>query len=222
MNNVIPCPSCSFPIPNGGGEETALVVCPQCEASVVRTTMGWQMGESIPVEFRSILPLTIGQEGHLRGELYRILGWGFYGGYADGRDYHWEEWWMVSESGDYRFMSYSPDEGFLLLKEIPSHITRPPQVGQTISTPSGNAKVVDEIRGELIDFVGELPWKASLGEASDYYTAMQDDLYFSVECGRGEMALFGGYPLEEEEVENAFGFEHRVPIWHRVKRFFGR
>ena len=218
--STIKCPTCSYSIPSINSSLTRVIVCPECCSTHKKNNEKWVPYDNVPAEFRSILPLTIGQQAVLKNERYTIIGWSFFES-IDDSGIHWEEWLLISEAHDLRYLSYSPNEGAIFLKKIPHRQDEEPRVGTYISTISGKAKIYEKVSAQILDFVGELDWEPTVHGISTYFSAQQNDFYYSLEKHNVENTeLYGGYIIEPDLLEEAFDIQLSKSFFQYLKSFF--
>ena len=96
----------------------------------------------------------------------------------------------------------------IFLKKIPHRQDEEPRVGTYISTISGKAKIYEKVSAQILDFVGELDWEPTVHGISTYFSAQQNDFYYSLEKHNVENTeLYGGYIIEPDLLEEAFDIQ---------------
>ncbi len=202
--------------------ELELVACPNCGAPLnpndvnLRTTLECSHCQEV-IELRQKLrahhdrvhtprkPIKPGMECTFNGERYQVVGWICYRGEDDEEIWEWDEWLLVSSKGFHRWLSYDPEEGFLIQRKIATPKAFNPAYSHTFPVPGGTAVVVERSHAYIKALKGELPWKAKLGEEMSYVEAKRGKYRYSVEYSIGEIEVYEGQPLSEVEVWEAFG-----------------
>ncbi len=201
----IKCPKCGGSVDLRGGSETKTLVCSYCRSLIDLTGEQAAVIGQTNKRAKPAVPIELGMEGTFEGGRYQVIGWVRYEGWDDEDRWRWDEWLLVSSEGEFRWLSYDPEEGFLLQKKIPPAGAFDPRTATSIPVPSGTAKVIERSPARVIALAGELTWRATVGERLNYLEARRGPMRYSVEYTREEIELLEGRPLSAAEVWRAFG-----------------
>ncbi len=202
---ALACPQCSGALDLKSGAEAKTLVCGFC-GSVLDLT-----GEQAAIvgqanrRLKPEQPISLGMEGTFDGERHQVIGWVRYEGWDDEDRWRWDEWLLASAGGQFRWLSYDPEEGFILQHKVQPAGPFDPQTATTIPTPTGSARVAERAPAKLLALEGELTWRAAVGDRITYIEARQGPLRYSVEVTDQELELLEGRGLSEAEVWTAFG-----------------
>ncbi|MEL6616927.1 MAG: hypothetical protein AAFQ43_14385, partial [Bacteroidota bacterium] len=114
---------------------------------------------------------------------------------------------MVSDSGVPRYLSYSPDEGWLIQTPI-----RPtPKVGMMwIDVPEGKAMIKERSPAKITAMRGEFTFRPQLNKTLKVVEAARGDQHYSAELTADELEIVGGPKVKERELWTAFGREDKL------------
>jgi hypothetical protein len=120
----------------------------------------------------------------------------------------WDEWLLLSASGQYRWISDSEEEGMALWEPfVPTNPIDPNTIreGHSINLRGMPARVRDRGSAKIDYLEGELTWKARLGDTMEYAEAEGPDGRYSIEWTPEEVEFYWGQRLNRREIEQAFG-----------------
>lgn len=207
---VLKCPHCSGELNVQSGAAVKTLVCTFC-GSVLDLS-----GEQAAIigqtnrKIKPAQPIQPGMEGNFEGERHQVIGWIRYEGWDDEDRWRWDEWLLLSAGGQFRWLSYDPEEGFILQQKIQPTAPFDPLHDSAIPTPDGQAIVSERAPARILALAGELTWQAKVGDRLTYVEAGLKDFRYSVEVTEQELELTKGRVLPELEVWRAFGREDLV------------
>ncbi len=152
-----------------------------------------------------------GLQGMLNGEQHMIIGRVQYR--SDEGDV-WEEWLLLSASGQYVWISDSEEEGMALwFPFTPAQPIDPNTIreGSTINLRGTPARVRDRGDARITYLEGELTWKARVGDTMDYAEAESASERLSLEWTSDEVEFYYGQRLNRRAIEQAFGLATAAP-----------
>ncbi|MBM3302590.1 MAG: DUF4178 domain-containing protein, partial [Deltaproteobacteria bacterium] len=199
----IRCPSCGKPYEGPKLESTEMVVCSACGAGLEldeaeAKVVGQNIGTEPRFTFKIGTPLT------LEGNRYEVMGRLLYDEVEEGRTY-------VS----LEYILYNQEVGYLWLSEEDGHFTisRPSHVRFSlppVQIPKTRIKVGKETfqlyEGGVVTLRwvdGALPWRAAVGEQTQYAHLIKPPDYAEREKTGKEMELFQGRYVGLEEMQKA-------------------
>ena len=199
------CPQCGSPL-DLKNLSSKSVICPSCSSQIDLTGPQYQVvGRVGSRPTPSVTPFQPGMQGTINGEQHMIIGRVLYR--SDEGD-EWDEWLLLSASGQYRWISDSEEEGMALWEPfVPTAPIDPNTVreGQTINLRGMSARVRD-VGSARIDYLeGELTWKARVGDTMRYIEADGSGGRYSIEFTPEEVEFYWGQTLNRSEVAQAFG-----------------
>jgi hypothetical protein len=201
------CPRCGSPLSLKNAGRSKSIVCTACNSQIDLTGPEYQVMVNVgPRPEPKLTKFTIGLKGTLEGEAFEIIG---RVRYRDDEGYTWDEWLLLSASGDYRWLSDDAEEGMVLWHAFtPTQPLDPNGVrqGQTINLGDGPARVT-EAGQAIIDYLeGELTWKAAKGETMRALDAAgAGGAMFSIEWTADEVEFYRGRRQDSAQVAAAFG-----------------
>ena len=140
-----------------------------------------------------------------QGKPFEVFGWQQYTGSDDEETWTWDEWLLVAEDNQTLWLSYDPDDGFLLQERLETYEPFNPRTASYIDTPKGRAYVKERDVAQITALRGEFTWRASVGDRIAYVDAKHKNLYFSVEYTEHELEVHVGPAIKEIDVWRAFG-----------------
>jgi hypothetical protein len=202
---TIHCPQCDKHPPAPLTRLAQTYVCPICSAVLdVRQEEPTYTGETSPKAMSNI-PLPIGAKGTLNGETYRVLGWIRYRGSDGTEGWSWEEWRLRSIDGNERWLSYSAEEGFLLLQQAEvQELTNGLHAGDSIHTTDGEIPITERTTGIITEMAGTFCEDIRLRDSSLYLTGRKGRLTYSFEQSDQTLEVFKGQPASKGEIGRAF------------------
>ena len=199
------CPQCGSPLDLKNARSKS-VICPSCSSQIDLTgPQGQIVGRVGSRPTPRMTPFQPGMTGMLNGEQHMIIGRVLYR--SDEGD-EWDEWLLLSASGQYRWISDSEEEGMALWEPfVPTAPIDPNTIheGRSINLRGAPARVRDRGEAKITYLEGELTWKARLGDTMQYAEAEGSDGRYSVEWTPEEVEFYWGKRLNRIEIAQAFG-----------------
>jgi hypothetical protein len=199
------CPQCGSAL-DLKNLQSKSVICPSCSSQIDLTGPQYQVvgrvGSRPTPRMTQFQP---GMQGTLNGEAHEVIGRVLYR--SDEGDV-WDEWLLLSASGQYRWISDSEEEGMALWEPfVPTNPIDPNTIreGQSINLRGAPARVRDRGSARIDYLEGELTWKARLGDTMEYAEAEGPDGRYSIEWTPEEVEFYWGQRLNRREIEPAFG-----------------
>ena len=199
------CPQCGSPLDLKNARSKS-VICPSCSSQIDLTgPQGQVVGRVGSRPTPRMTPFQPGMTGTLNGEQHMLIGRVLYR--SDEGD-EWDEWLLLSASGQYRWISDSEEEGMALWEPfVPTDPIDPNtiQEGRSINLRGAPARVRDRGEAKITYLEGELTWKARLGDTMQYAEAEGSDGRYSIEWTPEEVEFYWGQRLNRTEIAQAFG-----------------
>jgi hypothetical protein len=211
------CPHCGGTVELQGGDQTKTAVCNYCRSVLDLTAEQATVINQINKKIAPSLPITLGMEGTFAGERHQVIGWLRYEGWDDEDRWRWDEWLLASASGQFRWLSYDDEEGFTLYKKITPARPFNPKIAAAIPVEGGDAKVKERAPAKIIALLGELTWRARVGETLEYIDAEWGGKRYSAEVTPTELELHEGKAMTEVEVWQAFGRDDLIKQVEKVE-----
>jgi hypothetical protein len=202
---VLQCPNCGSPLELHGKGETKTLVCSSCGSILDLTEEQAAIIGQMDPEVKPALPIELGMEGTFQREAHQVIGWVRYEGWDDEDRWQWDEWLLMSAGGEFRWLSYDNEEGFVFQKKIQPLSPFNPRTATSIEVPGGAAHVTERARAKIVALAGELTWRGKVGDTITYLEAERGVARYSVEYTDQEIELLSGRALSEERVWRAFG-----------------
>lgn len=204
---AVNCPQCRKPLYTHllNNKWVLTVVCPACQHVVdLSGELPANLGRGNPQE-RPSHPLKLGQVGEFAGHKHRLIGWSCFEGRDEAESWHWEEWLLASEKGNYRWLRYSPETGFLFCQPLQAPPHYQPSQTKTIPTPKGKLPIVDWGQAKLIGLQGESIWALDVGQQIRFFEAEQGEYQFFATTTAEQLEILMGVSISGEQVAEAFG-----------------
>ncbi|MEM0964312.1 MAG: DUF4178 domain-containing protein, partial [Bacteroidota bacterium] len=180
------------------------VVCTHCGSVIDLTGRQLDIIGRVKTKFKPLKDIHPGAEATFDGERHLVTGWLRYKGWDSEESWTWDEWQLVSDGGVIRYLSWSPDEGFLL--QTPLHPS--PKVTRAgIELPEGRTPFREISPAAIKQMAGELTWRPRLDETLRVGEARRGSMQYSAELTADEIEVVGGQKLPEIAVWEAFGRE---------------
>lgn len=206
---VLQCPNCGTPLDVHGGRSTKTIVCSGCGDIIDLTPEQAQIvGQTNKAQ--PSRPIDLGAEVRFWNEDHMVIGWIRFVGWDDEDRWEWEEWLLHSAGGEFRWLSYGLEEGFMLYKPVEPTGPFNPHMDSTIPVPGGNARVTERAQAEITGLKGELTWQAKVGDKLGYLDAERGNALYSVEFNDDALNIYGGRAISEAKVWKAFGRDDLV------------
>ena len=201
------CPNCGGQVEVHPGRGSKSAVCTHCGSVLDLTSKQLEILGRVRPSFKPARDILPGAEAVLEGERHLVTGWLRYKGWDDEESWTWDEWQLVSDSGQVRYLSFSSDEGFLLQTPI-----RPtPKVSRRGAEIEGKRVPFHEVSpAKISGMAGELTWRPQLDKTLQVAEGRRGGLHYSAELTADEVEVVGGPKLSELEVWKAFGRDDRV------------
>lgn len=197
------CPNCGAPLDLKNPESAKMAYCSYCSSEIDLGTNEAKKLDLIQKPKPAKSALELGLEGEINGIKYQIVG---RIRYRDPKTYSWwDEWLLLSENGQYLWLSEEDWEFVLMHKYTPEVPYDPNSVEEYLTIDGEQLEVEDKSRAVVMFFEGELTWKAKSGETVNYLDAWKDDTHlFSCEWTDREILYFRGIEIPAEKIYQAF------------------
>jgi len=203
---TLKCPNCQASLELRGGSDIKSIVCNYCGSVLDLTEEQAAIIGQADRQVKPMVPIELGMEWKYKGQQYQVIGWIRYEGWDDEDTWQWEEWLLVSGSGQYRWLSYDPEKKqFQLYKKISPRAPFNPRRDTNIKVPGGVARIVERAPARIAALAGELTWRAKVGDELNYIDARRGSVPYSVEYNTEELELLEGINLPETEIWQGFG-----------------
>ena len=216
---AIQCPACGAGLDVLGGGRVAVLVCPYCttELDAVQNFAALRKFDGLK---RPNTPFRLGMEGEIAGIRHQIIGilgqverW-------KGREWHWAEHLLYSETHGYSWLSL--EDGHCLWSRrirwsLPEQLFRPSYVNQQEHRPhfraEGRTWHYLESTSQTADYVeGSFTWVPKLGDLTTSLSYLADGEILTVEAGASETEQTLTRWLPRAEVAKTFGIaESNLP-----------
>lgn len=206
-----PCPGCgAFARVFQNGKST----CAYCGATLQPLPFTHN-GGICPLES----PLSLGLRARIEGKEYVAVGRLAYDVTEDEVEYPWEEWVLLSQDGEARYLEF--EEGKWVLSQAwpdgPEVEKRVCVEGAQIQTPVGEATCFAAGLGRLTGAEGEIPWPIQIGERVPYADFRVGETVLSAEWDHGEVEWFRGRRLDSTQVLEMFGLKQMAAEQERIQ-----
>ena len=203
MSQTLNCPACGAAVPSRLAH-AKLLVCEQCQTSLF-------LEDEAVKNIGTKAALTDGPSLLQKGQRYQYRQWIFetYGRarfeYGDG-DGYWDEWWVVLDSGEGRWLSV--DEGDIAVESPLEFNATPPgydqlEIGQDIKFADQTLTVTEKNRSACIALEGELPEIIAPGDIHEYvHLSGPSGLIITLEFYDGNFDVYKGVWIDPFEVKS--------------------
>ncbi|MCP4522574.1 MAG: DUF4178 domain-containing protein [Cytophagales bacterium] len=217
----IDCPKCHQTTLSPYDYEELSIRCKNCNTAISKVGEQVKFHEFLGEE-KPLIPLQVGQIGHLNGRQYKVLAWSVYRGIHEDSEWSWTEWLLIDQQQNFQWLSFSMEEGFLLFDHLETYSMNFRSVGEYIPTPDGDLPIIDDITAELKNFDGCLPWVTHHFHTYDYYSAVKNNHFYSLEIFHDEASLFKGGQISPQIIEDAFKLPklHNYLPWNQKVGYF--
>jgi len=211
MASIINCPNCSETLEIKDPAKAKMAYCKKCNATIdllTNTASPQSNHQSWPMAPKSQLKL--GLEGQIKDITYQVVG---RVRYRDTRTYEWwDEWLLLSTSGQYMWLQEDDWDFTLMHKYTPNIPFDPNMVGEYLEVDGYKLYTEDNSSATILFFEGELTWKAEVGESIRYIDAWKgEDTLYSCEWTEREIMYFIGKDVPAEELYNGFNLGKPPP-----------
>ena len=204
------CTNCAGAVSVHGGAGVKTVVCRYCNSVLDLSDEQHAILSRVKKNARPRKPIKPGAKATFDSKTYEVFGWLQYKGSDSEETWTWDEWLLVAEDNQARWLSYDPEAGFVLQERLETYEPFDPHTASAIKTPQGTARVKERATAKVTALAGEFTWRASVGDRISYLEAQRGRLNFSVEYTDREVEIHVGPSLEEIEVWQAFGRKDQV------------
>ena len=211
------CTNCAGAVSVHGGAGVKTVVCRYCGSVLDLSDEQHTILSRVKKGARPRKPIKPGAKATFDGKDYEVFGWLQYKGSGDGETWTWDEWLLVAEDNQARWLSYDPEAGFVLQERLETYEPFDPHTASSIKTSKGKAAVLERATAKITALAGEVTWRASIGDRISYLEAQKGGLNFSVEYTDRELEIHVGPSLTELEVWQAFGRKKQVARLEKKK-----
>lgn len=147
--------------------------------------------------------LKLGLEGNINGILYQIVGRIRY------RDlksfYWWDEWLLLSSTGQYKWLVEDDWDFTLTHKYTPTQPFDPNTVRDYMNIDGQRLEVEDNSSAAVLFFEGELTWKAEIGDRHNYVDAWKGEhTVYSCNWTENEITYYIGKDILADKIYQAF------------------
>ena len=201
---AITCPSCAGSV-KLQCTETVTVVCSYCSSVV---DLSSEQAEVVQknLSTKPSQPIEPGMPCTFEGIEFLCVGWMRFKGYDDEDSWRWEEWLLINQKdGNLRWLSWDDESGFALVEKQPIDTAFNPFQTSKIITRDGPVSIAERGDARILAILGELTWKANIGDTFHTLEGHKGKIGYSVEYTSDEMELFRETPLHEADVWEAFG-----------------
>ncbi|MCL4253089.1 MAG: DUF4178 domain-containing protein [Anaerolineae bacterium] len=215
---ALKCPKC-------GGDLTrhlptvTFMVCPKCGSSITLSEEELNVVAK-KVHFPpSVVPIQVGQVLTLREVKYFVLGRVLYEGWDDDESWQWTEWLLGARDGQLRWLSYSPDEGFVLFQK--ARIRGEFDPFKAAQIPIGNGEhfwVKERYLAKIVASEGELTFRAVPNNRLMVVEGVHQSTYYSLQRTADELELYSGDGVMTDEIVSALGDDKWVKKAKRSSR----
>ena len=221
---AIQCPACGAGLDVLGGGRVTILVCPYCttELDAVQNFATLRKFDGMA---RPKTPFRLGMEGEIAGVRHQIIGilgqverW-------KGREWHWAEHLLYSETHGYSWLSL--EDGHCLWSRrirwsLPETYFNPAWINRQERRPSfraeGRAWHYLESTSQTADYVeGSFTWVPKLGDLTSSISYLADGEILTVEAGASETEQTLTRWLQRAQTARAFGIaESDLPRPHNL------
>lgn len=209
---AIQCPACGAGLDVLGGGRVTILVCPYCttELDAVQNFAALRKFEGLQ---RPNTPFRLGMEGEIAGVRHQIIGILGQVEHWKGREWHWAEHLLYSETHGYSWLSL--ESGHCLWSRrvrwsLPETYFTPAWINRQERRPhfraEGRKWSYLESTSQTADYVeGSFTWVPKLGDLTTSISYLADGEILTVEAGATETEQTLSRWLPRAEVAQAFG-----------------
>ncbi|MFM8581100.1 MAG: DUF4178 domain-containing protein [Planctomycetaceae bacterium] len=206
------CPQCAGPLRLFAPDASLRVTCPNCDSLLECDKGNLRYLSTIPpLGHGPRIPL--GTEGTLRETRYTVIGYLVRFVTVEYREYPWEEYLLLTESGGFRWLLCNQDH-WAIAESITAGLE--PEDG-SVTWQGRNFRLFDRGTAQVKRVLGEFYWKVSVEERvrMDDYIAPPLMLSFerSETDSSSELVVTRLEYVPVEEVEEGFGVEELPRSW---------
>ncbi|MCE1247189.1 MAG: DUF4178 domain-containing protein [Firmicutes bacterium] len=228
MEKMIKCPNCGYEHKVKDSAKAKTLFCSECNSFVdLVSNTSTQLYKNENMVVPPLSALRLGAIGNINGINYQIIG---RIRYRDSFSFTcWDEWLLLSTTGQYLWLQEEDWEFVLMHKYTPANPFDPNAVGQDFVHIDGQKlEVEDNSQASLLFIEGELTWRAEPGETIKYIDAWKgEDTLYSCEWSEKEIMYFIGKDIPVKQIYAAFklgtpppeALEEDAPVGKRYDKF---
>lgn len=196
------CPSCAGPIEFKAGS-TIVIICPFCRSAVARTDRSLEDLGKVAEIAESESPLKVGLKGMYKDQRFELTGRAQLRHQLGG---NWDEWYATFSNGWVGWLAEAQGKFYLTFYQpLPEGVRLPSftdlQLGQVIEGIPGNVMVAEKGTATSVAAEGEIPYKLTPGEQSDYADlAGKGNVFGTIDYGVEPAWVFLGNQVSLEEI----------------------
>jgi hypothetical protein len=185
------CPNCGSSLSVKNARKAKLLVCHNCGSQIDLTSPEHAIiGKAILGHARPRSSTRLGQILAFDDVEWQVVGRVCYDDEG-----HWDEWLLMSEDGEYRWLVEDEGETTLYWPFVPTNPVDPNKVGWYLDLEGFKARVTERGHATIEYVEGELTWKARVGDGMYYLDAEYADGVYSIEWSEREIEFFKGRKL---------------------------
>lgn len=207
LGQIIRCPSCGKPYEGTRVKSTAMVVCVACGSALeLDEAKAKVVGKNDGPEPRFTFP--IGTPLTLEKVKYQVMGRLLY---------------TENQYRSFEYVLYNPDAGYLWLSQEDGHFTLSRTVHAALVIPPGTKpkkkisvgqdsfRLYEQGSQTLAWVDGALPWRAVVGEKTQYAHLVKPPECIDREITGTEVEIFRGRYVGQDELKDALPKDFRLP-----------
>lgn len=205
---TLKCPKCGASLEVRNLDAARSLHCKFCDSTMHLKAGAAELSDSKSIIYPPKSALKIGLTGDFAQGKCQLVGRIRYGN-AEGEQ--WDEWLLMSESGQYLWLQEDDWDFTVMAKFTPADPVDPAGVTDFITLDRKRLEVEEKSTGFIRFFEGELTWKATVDEAVHYIDAWDGDIIYSVEWTDEEIQFFKGREIKAQDLYRAFGIKEAIP-----------
>lgn len=204
--NSLECPNCGAACTLRGGRATLAMICPYCRSSIDLGRGAPQVMDQKKRRMKPGQPIEPGAEATFDGKRYQVIGWLRYEGWDDEDKWRWDEWQMISEDGDIRWLSYDDEAGFAFGKQVQPTKAFDPKDAKNFTVNGDKISVRERYPARVIGLAGELTWRAKVDNTLQVAEGSRGDMNYTVEYVPSKrLEIYATQKQNARHVWEAFG-----------------
>ncbi len=222
------CPNCGGRARLLRGEQTA--ACLHC-GSEVKLSQAYLEEQARARRFPTRTFVRLGMKADWQGAQYEVVGRQVFQDPEDATS-TWEEWVLVSETGEVLFLEFDEGKWKLSKSFTPQQTPSPDQLrnappGRVVNFGDTHAMVTESGAALIVHVEGELPWLVRPGQATGYVDALRAGEFFCVEWTEDAIECYRGHFVDQRQLCTLFGQKEalialdRQQLSHQSRRRFG-